>query len=105
MALNTHSFQEMDQEIRDNYFTEIYRILKNNSIFFNVNWFQKKMTTLDGKTYNNNPLQYPYNRNCRILMWEEDPFQGYLRRVFNFKNSNSLSTLYAGLSESPENRD
>jgi len=99
MALNTHSFQEMDKEIRDKYFAEIYRILKSNSIFFNANWFQAKMTRMDGKTYNNNPLQYPYSKNSRILMWEEDPFQGYLRRVFNYKNTNSLSTLYAGIVE------
>ena len=85
MTINTHSFQEMDKDIRDNYFTEIYRIFRKNSIFFNVNWFQKKMTGLDGKTHKNNPLQYPYNRISRILIWEEDPFQGYLRRVFNYR--------------------
>ena len=99
VTLNTHSFQEMDKNVRDNYFTEIYRICRKNSIFFNVNWFQKKMTRLDGDTYDNNPLQYPYTKTSRILIWEEDPFQGYLRRVFNYKNTTSLSILYAGLFE------
>ena len=99
LALNTHSFQEMDNRIRDNYFHEIYRILANDALFFNVNWFQENMTNLDGEAYDNNPLQYPYRKNSRVIMWAEDPFQSYLRRKFYYKNTKSLSTLYAGIVE------
>ena len=97
MAVNMHSFQEMDKNIRDEYFVQVYRILKPHALFFNVNWFQANMTNLDGGTYDNNPLQYPYSKDSRPLMWEEDPFHGFLRRKFNYKNSKSLSTIYAGL--------
>ena len=75
VALNFNSFMEMDREIRDNYIHEIYRICKNNGIFYNVNRRQSNMTCRDGSAFDSNPLLYPYRNDDVILEWQPDEAQ------------------------------
>jgi len=78
-ALNFYSFMEMDERVRDFYFDEIYRTCRRGSIFYNVNKRQLRMTRRDGRSFENNPLFYPYRSTDHILEWEPDEFQQALR--------------------------
>ena len=56
VALNFNSFMEMDRDVRDNYFEEIYRTTRPRGLFMNCNRMQRHMTMRDDRKYENNPL-------------------------------------------------
>ncbi len=75
LAVNINSFMEMDDNIRNFYIGEFYRILGPGAIFFNVNRRQEQMNRRDGSIFDSNPLLYPYRDTDRILEWEVDNCQ------------------------------
>ena len=74
-AVNINSFMEMDEEIRDFYIDEIYRVLHPGGVFYNVNRRQHRMTRRDGSVFDSNPLLYPYRATDQIIEWEVDACQ------------------------------
>ena len=89
LYLNCHSFMEMDKEVRDKYILASDKVLIKQGYFFNVNWTQI-MTNIDGSTYFNNPLTYPYPINFDCLLRNEDRIHGYMRRFANYKTTGVL---------------
>jgi SAM-dependent methyltransferase len=75
LALNLNSFMEMDRDARDRYIEQIYRSTRSGGLFYNVNRRQPELPLRDGRTWDNNPLLYPYRHDDEVLVWEEDPFQ------------------------------
>jgi hypothetical protein len=73
VILNFTSFTEMDRGEIDRYFTELYRIGKSGSFFYNVNRW-KKMNDREGRSYINNPFLLPYRADDVILHWGLDEF-------------------------------
>ena len=90
LYLNTHSFMEMDKEIRDKYILASSKVLSKNGLFFNSNWVQSKMANIDKTFYDNDPHMYPYPKNFKILLYQEDQFHKYLRGSVNYKLKESL---------------
>ncbi len=79
VAANFNSFMEMAEDVRNFYFDEIYRVARPGALFYNVNKRQERMTTGDGRTYDNHPLLYPYRTTDRVIEWQPDPFQQSLK--------------------------
>jgi putative sugar O-methyltransferase len=79
LALNFHSFGEMDQEARDGYLDTVYSTTRPGGLFVNVNRVQK-LPQPDGTAWVNNPLLYPYRG--RVLRWDEDVFMASTRNSF-----------------------
>ena len=75
VALNFNSFMEMDRDVRDNYFEEIYRTTRRRGLFMNCNRMQRHMTMRDDRKYENNPLTYHYKATDEIVAWEPDRVQ------------------------------
>ncbi len=94
VVLNFNSFMEMDREVRDDYFDLIYRVARAQALFVNVNRRQRALPLEDDRTWDNNPLLYPY-RNDEVLLWEEERFQTATRADFN--SLPSLTVLRAGI--------
>jgi hypothetical protein len=86
LCINTNSFQEMDGPTRDHYIRTIYRVGRNNALFFNCNRRQS-LPQRDGSHFDNNPLLYPYANTDRVVIWQECPFQELARLRFNFTTS------------------
>ena len=84
---------EMDEEIRDKYIRASSNILSKNGLFFNSNWVQTKMSNLDTTSYVNDPHMYPYPKNFKIKLFEEDQFHKYLRINSNYKPKGSLGFI------------
>ena len=97
IALNFYSFMEMDEQIRDFYIGEIYRVAAPGAIFYNVNRRQRGMTRLNGSTFENHPLLYPYRSSDRVLEWGPDDFNQSVRseRFFSPNKSFSISRIAA----------
>ena len=75
IALNFNSFMEMDREVRDYYFEQVYRVCRPGALFINSNRMSRNMLMRDGSTYENNPLLYSYRPSDEIIHWEPDHFQ------------------------------
>ena len=73
VILNFTSFTEMDRDEINRYFTELYRIGKSGSFFYNVNRW-KKMNDREGHSYINNPFFLPYRADDVVLHWGLDEF-------------------------------
>ncbi len=82
LCLNFNSFMEMDEATRDGYIKTIYRIGKKDALFINVNRRQNALPNRDGSSFDNNPLLYPYEKNDKVLIWEEEEFQQATRATF-----------------------
>lgn len=87
LIVNTHSLQEMDQTIRDQYIHKCCEHLSIDGIFFNVNWEQKKMSNRDGSFYYNSPLTYPYPESVEIIEKMECPVGRVMRLKHDYKKS------------------
>jgi hypothetical protein len=85
LILNTHSFQEMDNSVVRSYFELIYQQANKNCLFFQSNWYQSKMSQLDGSFMDNNPEDYPYRGSDEIIFEGEDPFTHYLSSKLSYK--------------------
>lgn len=72
MGVNFNSFMEMDETVRDSYIAHIYRTVKPGGVFYNVNRRQPEMSRLDGTTFDNHPLLYPYRPDDRVIEWDLD---------------------------------
>jgi SAM-dependent methyltransferase len=79
IALNANSFMEMERAQRDGYLELIQRVLRPGGLFWNVNRAKPATPQRDGSTYDNNPLLYPYDPRARVLLWDQDEFQGEVR--------------------------
>lgn len=79
VGLNFNSFMEMDRQIRDEYIEQIYRVVGPGGVFYNVNRRQHQMTNLDGSTFDNHPLFYPYRTDDKILEFDLDYSQQDVR--------------------------
>ena len=101
LYLNTHSFMEMDEKIRDKYIFASSKILKRNGLFFNANWVQKKMSNIDQTHYNNDPHMYPYPINLKTKLYQEDQHHKYLRINSGYKPKGSLG--FVNLSQKNKN--
>ena len=86
IIINTHSFQEMDRNVRDSYIKSCCHLLRSNGLFFNANWEQYKMSNRDGSTYINTPLDYTYPVNTKKIFFLEDPMQKLMRTRSNYKS-------------------
>jgi SAM-dependent methyltransferase len=84
MVVNINSMMEMDEEIRDFYIAEAYRVLRSGGLFYNVNRRQKQMSRRDGSTFDSNPLLYPYRPTDRIIEWEVDNSQMTCKSAWAF---------------------
>lgn len=95
LIINTHSFQEMDRNIRNKYLNICSNLLKKNGYFFHVNWQQSQMSNIDGTKYNNTPLTYPYPPNINLIGFMEDPIGKYMRikREYKSKTLGYLSII------------
>ena len=80
LSINTHSFQEMDQNIISDYFKLIYRAGKDNSLFFCSNRVEKIPT-------NNNPY-------TEIQVSPPNNFYDYPWQKCNQKLINEISKLH-----------
>ena len=79
VGLNFNSFSEMDESIRDGYIALVYRCLRPDSVFYHVNRRQPKMTRVDGSTFDNHPLLYPYRHDDRVIEFDLDYSQQDVR--------------------------
>ncbi len=75
LSINTHSFQEMDQNIISDYFKLIYRLGKDNSLFFCSNRVEKIPTNNNPYTEiqvspPNNFYHYPWQKRNETLINE-----------------------------------
>lgn len=84
VVLNFNSFSEMPPSVVDGYFRTIYRTAKTGAVFMNVNRIQEHRQE-DGRVFDMNPLLFPYAKADRILVWNADPFQQFVRQFCRLK--------------------
>lgn len=85
LALNFNSFSEMPPAVVEAYFSTLYRTAKTGAVFMNVNRIQEHRQE-DGRVFDMNPLLFPYDPSDRILEWDADPFQQFVRQFCRLKH-------------------
>jgi hypothetical protein len=92
LVLNFNSFSEMPPSVVNTYFHTIYRTAKTGALFMNVNRIQDHHQS-DGRVFKMNPLLFPYHSNDRILTWDVDPFQQFVRQFHRTKAVKSTAIM------------
>jgi hypothetical protein len=85
LALNFNSFSEMPPTEVNAYFSTLYRTTRTGAVFMNVNRIQEHRQE-DGHVFEMNPLRFPYDSSARILKWDADPFQQFVRQFCRLKH-------------------
>lgn len=81
IVLNVDSFQEMNENQIESYFTFIYENLMGNPIFLNIN----RRKYLEEERFDNSPLTYPYRHNSEVLSWKVDSFYDSIQNSVNVR--------------------
>lgn len=83
--INTHSFQEMDKEIVNDYFQFINKTIRENGIFYCLNKYTK--------TINNKPIkisEYPFDNYWELLSsqkgWRNENMHELIVKRINYEN-------------------
>lgn len=92
LVLNFNSFSEMPPAVVDGYFATIYRTAKAGAVFMNVNRIQNHRQE-DGRVFEMNPLLFPYHKSDRVLVWDADPFQQFVRQFCRLKHVKSTAVV------------
>lgn len=92
LVLNFNSFSEMPPAVVAAYFTTLYRTARSGAVFMNVNRIQEHHQE-DGQVYDMNPLLFPYAPGDRVLVWDVDPFQQFVRQFCRAKAVKSTAIL------------
>lgn len=92
LVLNFNSFSEMPPSVVDAYFATLYRTAKPGALFMNVNRIQDHRQE-DGRVFEMNPLLFPYDSGDRILVWDVDPFQQFVRQFCRTKAVKSTAIM------------
>lgn len=92
LVLNTQSFMEMSNNIVSDYFNLIYERANTNCLFFQSNFRQYLMPQIDGKLEENNPRNYPFRIEDRVLFAGDDPFTSFISTHLNYKPSRETYT-------------
>jgi hypothetical protein len=85
LVINTHSFMEMSNDTVNKYFDLIYARANSNCLFFQTNWTQYSMPQIDGTLQENNPRNYPFRTDDKVLFEGDDPFSAYTSSHLGYK--------------------
>ena len=93
--INSHSFQEMDKDVVNDYFNFIQKTIAINGIFYCLNKYSKLINKIDIKI-----SEYPYDSNWKVLKsnagWQQ-PNMHEIITVRESVKSNEISNLLKGL--------
>lgn len=85
LVINTHSFMEMANDTIFDYFNLIYMRANPNCVFFQTNWVQYLMPQMDGTLKENNPRNYPFRTDDKVIYEGDDPFTAYISSHLGYK--------------------
>ena len=85
LVINTHSFMEMSNDTINEYFDLIYIRANPYCLFFQTNFTQYSMPQMDGTLKENNPRNYLFRTDDKVLYEGDDPFTAYISSHLGYK--------------------
>ena len=93
--INSHSFQEMDKNVVNDYFNFIHKTIAINGIFYCLNKYSKKINKIDIKI-----SEYPYDEKWKVISSNEGWQQANMHEIVTVREnveSEQISKLLSGL--------